>query len=83
MHNRPLSKVAYSEEFVGDTKRSTAAYKKVREDASIGSTHKLPLEVEFGKRSDDYTALYVIKRLIKDHVKPYANKIYFAIFCMA
>lgn len=31
----------------------------------------------------DYQALYVIKRLIKDHVKPYANKIYFAVFCMA
>lgn len=31
----------------------------------------------------DYEATYIIKRLIKNHVKPYANKIYFAIFCMA
>ncbi|EER21535.1 Lipid A export ATP-binding/permease protein MsbA [Rickettsia tamurae subsp. buchneri] len=30
----------------------------------------------------DYTAADLIKRLIKDHVKPYANKIYFSIFCM-
>lgn len=32
--------------------------------------------------NDSYTAADVIKRLIKDHVKPYANKIYFSIFCM-
>ena len=32
--------------------------------------------------NDNYTAADVIKRLIKDHVKPYANKIYFSIFCM-
>ncbi|MGX6959808.1 MAG: ABC transporter ATP-binding protein [Rickettsia endosymbiont of Pentastiridius leporinus] len=30
----------------------------------------------------EYEAFYVIKRLIKNHVKPYENKIYFAIFCM-
>ncbi|BBJ32231.1 DNA polymerase I [Rickettsia asiatica] len=48
--NRPLSKLAYRKEFKGDTERSTAAYKSVREDASTGSTSKLPLEVEFGKR---------------------------------
>ncbi|ACR47479.1 2-octaprenyl-6-methoxyphenyl hydroxylase [Rickettsia peacockii str. Rustic] len=51
--DRHLAKFAYREEFVGDTKRSTAAYTSVREDASIGSTHKLPLEVEeFGKMSN-------------------------------
>ncbi|WP_218460648.1 ABC transporter ATP-binding protein [Rickettsia sp. TH2014] len=32
--------------------------------------------------NDSYTAADVIKRLIKDHVKPYAYKIYFSIFCM-
>ena len=32
--------------------------------------------------NDSYTAADIIKRLIKDHVKPYANKIYFSIFCM-
>jgi len=30
----------------------------------------------------NYTATYIITRLIKDYVKPYANKIYFSIFCM-
>ncbi|CAA14844.1 PROBABLE TRANSPORT ATP-BINDING PROTEIN MSBA (msbA1) [Rickettsia prowazekii str. Madrid E] len=32
--------------------------------------------------NDNYTVVYIIKRLIKDHVKPYAYKIYFSIFCM-
>ncbi|GAA5253070.1 ELM1/GtrOC1 family putative glycosyltransferase [Candidatus Rickettsia kedanie] len=39
-----LHNVANKEEFVGYTERSTAAYILVREDASTGSTHKLPLE---------------------------------------
>ncbi|WP_341789460.1 UDP-N-acetylmuramyl-tripeptide synthetase [Rickettsia endosymbiont of Polydrusus tereticollis] len=49
--NRVLSKLAYREEFKGDTERRTAAYSNVREDSSTGSTYKLPLEVEFGKNS--------------------------------
>ena len=66
--NRHLSKPAYREEFKGDTERSTAAYKSVREDASTGSTSKLPLEAKFGKMSNvinesarivaDFTSLY-------------------------
>ncbi len=32
---------------------------------------------------NDYQAYFIIKRLIKNHVKPYATKIYIAIFCMA
>ncbi|XVN40502.1 MAG: NADH-quinone oxidoreductase subunit C [Rickettsia endosymbiont of Argas persicus] len=48
---RPSQKFAYKEEFVGDTEHSTAAYKEVLEDASLGSTPKLPLEVEFLERS--------------------------------
>ncbi|MCC8398408.1 MAG: palindromic element RPE1 domain-containing protein [Rickettsia endosymbiont of Labidopullus appendiculatus] len=48
---RPLAKLAYAEKFVGDTERRTAAYSSVREDSSTGSTHKLPAEVEFCKRS--------------------------------
>ncbi|MDJ1288807.1 MAG: palindromic element RPE1 domain-containing protein, partial [Candidatus Midichloria mitochondrii] len=52
LNDKHLSKLAYREEFKGDTKRSTAAYTLVREDASIGSTYKLPLEVEFGKMSE-------------------------------
>ncbi|MCX4084679.1 palindromic element RPE1 domain-containing protein [Rickettsia hoogstraalii] len=39
MHNE-----ANKEEFEGNTKHRTAAYKKVREDSSIGLTYKLPLE---------------------------------------
>ncbi|HJD59495.1 MAG TPA: tRNA lysidine(34) synthetase TilS [Rickettsia endosymbiont of Omalisus fontisbellaquei] len=49
--NRLPAKFAYREEFVGDTKRSTAAYINVREDKGLGSTHKLPLEVEFYRES--------------------------------
>nr|WP_231555753.1 palindromic element RPE1 domain-containing protein [Rickettsia hoogstraalii] len=33
---------------------ATAAYKSVREDASTGSTYKLPLEVEFSKKSIEH-----------------------------
>ncbi|WP_218460285.1 bifunctional 2-polyprenyl-6-hydroxyphenol methylase/3-demethylubiquinol 3-O-methyltransferase UbiG [Rickettsia sp. TH2014] len=50
--SRPLWKFAYREEFEGDTEAlATAAYISIREDASTGSTYKLPLEVEFPKRS--------------------------------
>ncbi|CAK6508677.1 MAG: palindromic element RPE1 domain-containing protein [Rickettsia helvetica] len=42
-----LQNEANKEEFEGDTKRSTAAYKEVREDASTGSTYKLPLEASY------------------------------------
>ncbi|AFC70887.1 hypothetical protein MC5_02605 [Rickettsia australis str. Cutlack] len=35
---------------------ATAAYSRVREDASLGSTYKLPLEVEFPKRSIEYNS---------------------------
>ncbi|MDN3031119.1 MAG: palindromic element RPE1 domain-containing protein [Candidatus Tisiphia sp.] len=44
---RPLSKLAYAEEFEGDAERRTAAYSSVREDSSTASTYKLPAEVEF------------------------------------
>ncbi|AXU06170.1 palindromic element RPE1 domain-containing protein [Rickettsia japonica] len=50
---RHLSKSAYREEFKRDTERSTAAYIDIREDASTGSTSKLPLEAKFGKMSID------------------------------
>ena len=50
---RHLSKPAYREEFKGDTEAlATAAYIEVREDASTGSTSKLPLEAKFGKMSN-------------------------------
>ncbi|AXU07095.1 palindromic element RPE1 domain-containing protein [Rickettsia japonica] len=51
---RLLFELAYREEFGGHTERSTAAYKKVHEDASTRLTYKLPLEVEFQKKSIDY-----------------------------
>ncbi|MDR0296793.1 MAG: palindromic element RPE1 domain-containing protein [Rickettsia sp.] len=47
--NRPLLKLAYAQGFVGDTSPQTVAYSNVREDSSLGSTHKLPTEVEFRK----------------------------------
>nr|WP_245969123.1 palindromic element RPE1 domain-containing protein [Candidatus Rickettsia colombianensi] len=68
--SRVLSKFAYREEFEGDTERSTAAYKSVREDANTGSTYKLPLEVEFGKNSVEkfYNTVYyrMPKNLFKE-----------------
>ncbi|HJD56167.1 MAG TPA: DNA polymerase III subunit alpha [Rickettsia endosymbiont of Pyrocoelia pectoralis] len=51
--NRPLQELAYREEFEGDTEHRTTAYIDVREDSSTGSTYKLPLEVEFPKRSNE------------------------------
>nr|WP_121543042.1 palindromic element RPE1 domain-containing protein [Candidatus Rickettsia colombianensi] len=48
---RHLSRPAYREEFKGDTERSTAAYIDICEDASTGSTSKLPLETKFRKMS--------------------------------
>ncbi|AFC73331.1 bifunctional 2-polyprenyl-6-hydroxyphenol methylase/3-demethylubiquinol 3-O-methyltransferase UbiG [Rickettsia montanensis] len=59
-YNRHLSKLAYREEFVGNTQHSTAAYIEVREDASSGLTHKLPLEVEFEKMSNDISKLEIL-----------------------
>ncbi|UZW39320.1 palindromic element RPE1 domain-containing protein [Rickettsia conorii subsp. heilongjiangensis] len=41
--------LANKEEFVEDTERSTATYALVREDASTGSTHKLPLEASYAE----------------------------------
>lgn len=45
-----LHNVANKEEFAGNTEAlATAAYKKVREDASLGSTPKLPLGASYAK----------------------------------
>ncbi|AXU07145.1 palindromic element RPE1 domain-containing protein [Rickettsia japonica] len=44
-----LYNLANKEEFIEDTERSTAAYTLVREDASTGSTHKLPLEASYAE----------------------------------
>ncbi|HJD59999.1 MAG TPA: palindromic element RPE1 domain-containing protein [Rickettsia endosymbiont of Omalisus fontisbellaquei] len=47
-----MRKVAYREEFEGDTSPRTAAYSNIRDDEGLGSTYKLPLEVEFPSRSN-------------------------------
>ena len=57
--NRHLQKLAYREEFEGDTSPRTAAYIEVREDSSTGSTYKLPLAVEFPKMSNK-TSIFTI-----------------------
>ncbi|ACP53687.1 MAG: murein biosynthesis integral membrane protein MurJ [Rickettsia africae] len=44
-----LHNVANKEEFEGNTERSTAAYTLVRENASTGLTHKLPLEASYAR----------------------------------
>ncbi|MCC8483504.1 MAG: palindromic element RPE1 domain-containing protein, partial [Rickettsia endosymbiont of Labidopullus appendiculatus] len=62
---RPLAKLAYAEEFVGDTERRTAAYSSVREDSSTGSTHKLPAEVEFCKRSINKCKFFTLGTMIE------------------
>ncbi|AFC73735.1 tRNA lysidine(34) synthetase TilS [Rickettsia montanensis] len=72
---RHLSKLTYREyreEFKGDTERSTAAYTLVREDASIGSTYKLPLEAKFGKMSKAAIISQQLKinKLIENEFKP-------------
>uniref|UniRef100_UPI00399D2E79 palindromic element RPE1 domain-containing protein n=1 Tax=Candidatus Rickettsia kedanie TaxID=3115352 RepID=UPI00399D2E79 len=56
MYTRLLWKLAYREEFEGNTERRTAAYIDIHEDASTGSTYKLPLEVEFQKKSIKFFA---------------------------
>ncbi|XVN41238.1 MAG: ubiquinol-cytochrome c reductase iron-sulfur subunit [Rickettsia endosymbiont of Argas persicus] len=45
-NNRVLSKVAYREEFIGNKEGNSD-----QAGASLGSTHKLPSEVEFGNNS--------------------------------
>ena len=45
-----LQNEANKEEFQGDMKRSTAAYKGLREDVSTSSTCKLPLEARYTSR---------------------------------
>ncbi|HJD55227.1 MAG TPA: NAD-glutamate dehydrogenase [Rickettsia endosymbiont of Pyrocoelia pectoralis] len=66
--DRLIQKLAYREEFEGDTERRTAAYKNVREDSSTGSTYKLPLEVEFPNKSIELTPEELIKAILKADV---------------
>ncbi|MDE8611736.1 palindromic element RPE1 domain-containing protein [Rickettsia felis] len=54
---RVLRKRGFRKEFEEDTEAlATATYKSVCEDASTGSTYKLPLEVEFPKRSIEHNS---------------------------
>ena len=63
VNDRHLSKFAYREEFKGNTERRTAAYTEVREDSSTRSTHKLPLEVEFGKMSNEIAGFVLLNKV--------------------
>ncbi|MEG8230930.1 palindromic element RPE1 domain-containing protein, partial [Candidatus Rickettsia tasmanensis] len=54
-----LHNVANKEEFEGNTGRSTTAYTLVREDASTGLIHKLPLEASYA-RSRSLFVFYLI-----------------------
>nr|WP_100213883.1 palindromic element RPE1 domain-containing protein [Rickettsia australis] len=59
--NRLLTKFSYREAFEGDTEAlATEVYTLVREDASLGSTYKLPLEVECCKKSNKKVLNYGI-----------------------
>ncbi|MDR0774236.1 MAG: zinc ABC transporter substrate-binding protein [Rickettsia sp.] len=68
-----LSKLACAEEFEGVTERKTASSTaSVREDLSLGSTYKLPAEVEFRKRYivTSITPLAaIIAMLVKDQAE--------------
>ncbi|MCC8399231.1 MAG: palindromic element RPE1 domain-containing protein [Rickettsia endosymbiont of Platyusa sonomae] len=59
---RPPSKLAYAEEFEGDAERRTAAYSNVREDSSTASTYKLPAEVEFRRRSINFSNFWGVSK---------------------
>ncbi|QCS24753.1 palindromic element RPE1 domain-containing protein [Rickettsia parkeri] len=48
-----LQNEANKEAFEGDMERGTAAYIDVREDASTGSTYKLPLEASLKKLMEE------------------------------
>lgn len=49
--NRPPVQFASGREFAGDSERKTGVYTGAHEDLSTESTHKLPAEVELGRRS--------------------------------
>ncbi|WCR53117.1 MAG: Glutamine--fructose-6-phosphate aminotransferase [isomerizing] [Wolbachia endosymbiont of Ctenocephalides orientis wCori] len=51
--SRPLSKPIYDQEFLGEVQASTAEYLNVFEERSSASTTKLPLEIEFQKKSNE------------------------------
>ncbi|WCR53682.1 MAG: Protein PhlB [Wolbachia endosymbiont of Ctenocephalides orientis wCori] len=51
--SRSLSKPIYDQKFLGEVQASTAEYSNVFEERSSASTTKLPLEIEFRKRSSE------------------------------
>ncbi len=59
-----LDNVANKEEFVGDTKHSTAAYTLVREDKGLGSTPKLPLEASYAIGLIKYTLFSLLSCIV-------------------
>lgn len=72
---RHLFKPAYREGSKGDTEHSTAAYTLVREDASTGSTFKLPLEAKFGKMSNKSFDLVFIDPPYHKNIVPKVMKL--------
>ncbi|WP_410526079.1 transglycosylase domain-containing protein [Rickettsia endosymbiont of Ceutorhynchus obstrictus] len=77
-NNRPLAEFAYKEEFEGYTKRRTAAYLNVREDEGLGSTYKLPLEVELCKRSNSIKDIFTtidknLQTILETQIRLYIN----------
>jgi len=72
---RHLSKPAYREEFKGDTSPRTTAYTGVREDSSLGSTSKLPLEAKFGKMSNKAFDLVFIDPPYHNDIVPKVMKL--------
>ncbi|TSJ81051.1 alanine--tRNA ligase [Cardinium endosymbiont of Dermatophagoides farinae] len=67
---RPLSKAICDEEFLGEAQSSTAAYSDVCEERRQASTPKLPLEIEFRKRSNG--SVGIAMRVIADHLRAVA-----------
>ncbi|GAA5252584.1 leucine--tRNA ligase [Candidatus Rickettsia kedanie] len=57
---------ANKEEFAGNTECSTAAYTLVREDASTGSTYKLPLEASYINKALNRLVHFTIKHVAED-----------------
>ncbi|WP_347939363.1 Fe-S protein assembly chaperone HscA [Rickettsia oklahomensis] len=57
--NKLPKKLAYREEFVGDTQHSTTTYKGACEDASSGLTHNLHLEVKLPRESNQNSCYLV------------------------
>ncbi|WCR52990.1 MAG: Dephospho-CoA kinase [Wolbachia endosymbiont of Ctenocephalides orientis wCori] len=75
--NRPLSKPIYDQKFLGEVQVSTAEYSNVFEERSSASTTKLPLEIEFRKRSNKKLSILDIPLLFEAKFHLYCSHIIF------